>query len=479
MTDVQAATAAVPPPATSPDTRARSSRHWVVALGAFLSMVGASVLLSGLPLFTAPIVSDLYTQKDAAGKVVTHVLPNGRVAPVEINGGQAAFLLYFTVLTFAIVVPLMLFSGKLIARFGSRVMLSVGGAVMAAGLALFAAATNSWIFYVAGAVIGVGYGMSLAVIPPAVINTWFEQRRGVVIGVVMAGTGVGGLVWAWLVPTLALSSLGWRGAIWIMALVMLVCTVGPALLLIRNRPSDVGLLPYGSSSGAAGPSRSKAAEVGLTYSEARRSSTMWIIAGVFFVLGLVAAITQVLSIVFKSAAYENPNNPASWTPGQIAFYSSLFMVWLASLVIWKPLLGVLNDKLGLTTMLLIGMGAMAIAIVYLPSMTYGSSAVIAYIVMVMMASGISNATVTPPLVVGRAMGMRDFSKIFSLAIAFYYAGNAIGAPLWGALGTHGLTSWGMYASPVLLAIVVGGCLVAVRRGRAVVDHDAATAADAA
>lgn len=47
-----------------------------------------------------------------------------------------------------------------------------------------------------------------------------------------------------------------------------------------------------------------------------------------------------LSIVFRTAAYPNPLDQASWTPAQIAFYSSLFMVWLACLVLWKPLLGV-------------------------------------------------------------------------------------------------------------------------------------------
>jgi predicted MFS family arabinose efflux permease len=89
-----------------------------------------------------------------------------------------------------------------------------------------------------------------------------------------------------------------------------------------------------------------------------------------------------------------------------------------------------------------------------------------YVVMTFMAAGISNAIVTPPLVVAQAMGLRDFGKIFALAVAFIYAGNAIGAPIWGLLGTSGYTKIGMYIAPVLLALFVSGCIIAVKRGKA-------------
>jgi MFS transporter, OFA family, oxalate/formate antiporter len=186
----------------------------------------------------------------------------------------------------------------------------------------------------------------------------------------------------------------------------------------------------------------------------------------FLLLGSVASLTQVLSIVFRTAAYPNPIDKTSWTPGQLAFYSSLFMVWLSFLVIWKPLLGLLNDKIGLVGMMLISMTLMALAIVYLPSMVYGSSVAVMYVAMIFLAAGISNALVTPPLVITQAMGVRDFAKIFSLAVAFIYAGNAIGAPIWGVLGTSGNTKIGMYVAPVLLALFVIGCTTAVRRGKA-------------
>jgi MFS family permease len=446
-----------------------SARHWTVAAGAFIVMIGASIVLSGVLLITAPIISDLYYQKDAAGKVLLRTLPSGAKVPVEINGGQGAFLVYFSILTIAIVVSLMFFAGRLLAKYGSRVMLIVGGVIMTAGLVLFATSTRNLTFYVAGALVGLGYGMSIALVPPALINTWFVARRGLVLGTVLAGTGVGGLIWAAIGPSLAQSSLGWRGVVWIMAASMALCTIVPALFLIRNKPADVGLVPYGgeTAQSAAGEApETPQALPGFTYKQAVKNSNFWIACVSFLMLGAVASVTQVLSIVLRTAAYPNPLDKTSWTPGQVAFYSSLFMVWLTFLVIWKPLLGFLNDKIGLVGMLLVSMPLMALAIVYLPSMVYGSSVALMYVAMAFMSAGISNAIVTPPLVMAQAMGLREFGKIFALAVAFIYAGNAIGAPIWGLLGTSGNTKIGMYVAPVLLALFVIGCTVAVKRGRA-------------
>ncbi len=453
-----------------------ATRHWIVALGAFIVMIGASILLSGLSILTAPIISDLYYLRDAAGKVVMRTLPNGSAVPTEINGGQGAFLLYFTVMTFAIVLPLMFFAGPLLAKHGARAMLTVGGIIMSLGLVIFAMSNGNLMFYLAGAVIGVGYGMSMALIPPALVNAWFVAKRGLVLGIVLAGTGVGGLIWAGVGPRMAESSLGWRGMLWVMAASMAACTILPALLLIRNKPSDVGLAPLGAEGmPQAAPGARPGDLPGFSYAQARRSSSFWVICGSLFLFGAVVALTQVLSIVFRTAAYANPVARTTWTPSQIAFYSSLFMVWLAFLVIWKPVLGLLNDKIGLLGMMVISLALMSLSVVYLPSMVYGSSVALMYLAMAAMALGISNATVSPPLIVAQAMGGRDFPKIFALAVAFYYAGNAIGAPLWGLLGTSGNYSTGMYAAPVLLALFVVGSAWAARRGRA--QYTAATAVE--
>jgi hypothetical protein len=56
-----------------------------------------------------------------------------------------------------VVVSLMFFAGQLLAKYGSRVMLIVGGIIMTGGLALFATSTGNLAFYIAGGLLGLGY----------------------------------------------------------------------------------------------------------------------------------------------------------------------------------------------------------------------------------------------------------------------------------------------------------------------------------
>ena len=98
-------------------------------------------------------------------------------------------------------------------------------------------------------------------------------------------------------------------------------------------------------------------------------------------------------------------------------------------------------------------------------MVYGTPVILMYVAMLLMSSGISSALVVPPLVIGQRWA-RASSQDLLLAIAFLYAGNAVGAPIWGLLGTSGNTKLGLYLAPVLLALFVLTSLVAAKRGNA-------------
>jgi MFS family permease len=76
-----------------------------------------------------------------------------------------------------------------------------------------------------------------------VAQRWFVARRGLVTGVLTAGSATGQLVFlpvaAWLVETV-----GWRAASLVIAGAALA--VVPLVLLLRDSPSDLGVQPYGA-----------------------------------------------------------------------------------------------------------------------------------------------------------------------------------------------------------------------------------------
>jgi len=123
--------------------------------------------------------------------------------PLEklLNIGATESLLPFTVLlvVFALLMPI---AGFLIDRFGSRVAIAVGGVVMGAGYILSSFATNDLMLVftygiVAGAGIGIAYG-----VPLAVSAKWFPDRKGIAVGLTVVGFGLSPLITAPLAKNL-------------------------------------------------------------------------------------------------------------------------------------------------------------------------------------------------------------------------------------------------------------------------------------
>lgn len=127
----------------------------------------------------------------------------------------------------------------------------------------------------------------------AMITNWFELRRGWALGIVSAGTTVGGM----LTPPLAavlIQSLGWRDAMAVLGgLAILIC-VPSVWLLVKDRPEDVGENPDGRS-----PEEEAAAPVAPAPSDTRallRDPYLWLLGmtfGLIFSAGLIATIFTV------------------------------------------------------------------------------------------------------------------------------------------------------------------------------------------
>jgi MFS family permease len=150
---------------------------------------------------------------------------------------------------------LLLFSplaGRLNDRFGPQVLVPVGGLLLAAGLALTGRAQALWHYYLAFGVL-VAAGIACIMMPAAaVISHWFIGSRGAAMGIISAGSSLSAFLFyplnAWLI-----ASFGWRHALEVYGLII-VLGVGPlGALLYRRHPADVGAIPYGMQLPAEAP----------------------------------------------------------------------------------------------------------------------------------------------------------------------------------------------------------------------------------
>jgi MFS family permease len=181
------------------------------------------------------------------------------------------------------------FAAAFMNRYGVRAVMVSAVILISAGFLASMAMTQVWqLVLLWGIVVGVGTGLTAMVLAVTVATRWFNARRGLVMGVFAASNATGQLVFLPLIARLA-TSFGWR-----MALVFVCCALAfagvVALLLMRDRPSDVGLPLYGETTVTPPP----ATGVGLVsllmspivvLKEAARQPIFWILFGTFFVCG--------------------------------------------------------------------------------------------------------------------------------------------------------------------------------------------------
>jgi MFS family permease len=161
--------------------------------------------------------------------------------------GVTAGAFSFGFLVSAAVSPLI---GRAMDRFGPRIVMELGVALMAAGLLLAPLTTQPWHLYLTiGVLVGAGSiclgysGQSLF------LPNWFNRRRGLAMGLAFAGVGIGSIT---LLPWVQhmIEQTGWRTACTAMGVLVLV-VLAPINLLLRKRPQDIGLEPDGDAAPSA------------------------------------------------------------------------------------------------------------------------------------------------------------------------------------------------------------------------------------
>jgi MFS transporter, OFA family, oxalate/formate antiporter len=141
-----------------------------------------------------------------------------------------------------------LISGRLTDRWGPRRVVAVGGLLLGGGLALAGTVRSLPPLYATYFI--AAFGMSTAYVPTSSTAVrWFTARRGLAVGLVMAGAGVGVLV-APPVIALILGRLGWRLTYFVVGATLAVALVALARLLVAD-PASRGLRPYGGAIAAA------------------------------------------------------------------------------------------------------------------------------------------------------------------------------------------------------------------------------------
>ncbi len=181
------------------------------------------------------------------------------------------------------------FAAALLNRYGLRNMTLLAQLIVVSALVASLVMTKVWqLMLLWGVVIGIGTGMTALVLGATVATRWFVARRGLVVGILTASVATGQLVFLPLLAHLT-DRFGWRIALGLIC-AMLAVSASAVLLLMRDRPSDLGLRPFGDTGTEPPPAPPPntapimAAALG-TLRDASKTRVFWILFATFFICG--------------------------------------------------------------------------------------------------------------------------------------------------------------------------------------------------
>jgi MFS family permease len=181
------------------------------------------------------------------------------------------------------------FAAALMNRYGLRNVTLAALLIVGSALVASLAMTKVWhLILLWGVVIGIGTGMTALVLGATIAARWFSARRGLVVGILTASVATGQLVFLPLLASVT-ERMGWRIAL-LLVCAMLALAAFAVLLVMRDRPSDVGLRPFGDQGKeplpAPPPSNAPIAAAALSaLADAAGTRVFWILFATFFICG--------------------------------------------------------------------------------------------------------------------------------------------------------------------------------------------------
>ena len=346
--------------------------------------------------------------------------PSVLIVPLEDAFGWSrsdiSLAVAINVLLFGLVSP---FAAALMEKFGIRKVVISALTTVSFGAFLTIFIQAPWqLIATWGVIVGVGTGSMALVFAATVANRWFVAKRGLVTGLLTAASATGQLIFLPGLSHLA-QTYGWKSvSLTVASFALLV--VPFVFFFLRDKPADLGLLPYGAPADWQPPAKSELSAVALamdTLIQSSKRKDFWYLFGSFFVCGL--STSGLIGTHFIPAAHDHG------MPTTLAA-SLLAMVGVFD-VIGTVFSGWLTDRYDPRKLLFFYFGLRGLSLFLLPSILF-SSIHPSTLVFVIFYGLDWVATVPPTIMLCRAvLGPQRASVVYGWVFVGHQIGGAVAA----------------------------------------------------
>jgi MFS family permease len=320
----------------------------------------------------------------------------------EVTTSYSLYFLFISLLGIA--------AGFLVNRYGPKIVIAAGSLVMGLGYLLASRTDSLWVFYITFGVLR-GTGFIFIYIPLIVsISNWFSDKRGLALGIMFAGSGVGGLILSPLMQ-IWITRYSWQSAFTITG-ILLWCVTFPLLPFIKNEPEKTEIQPSDES----GPD---AKNVGNGYEsndhtviEALKSSSFWIwcFAIIFIWFGILMAQVNLVPYATDRGI---PVSTAAFALGLSAAFNAF----------GRLSIGAVSDKIG--TKMALG-SSLLLASVMMIWLIYVSESWMLYVFAIFFGLGFGGFMPHLPKVIAELFGRKSMGPIYGINNIFNSIGGAAG-----------------------------------------------------
>ncbi|GAY23815.1 MULTISPECIES: MFS transporter [Sphingobium] len=404
---------------------------WAVLAATFFTMLVVAGAVGAPGVFIIPLQKEFgWSSADISGALAIRFLLFGGMGP---------------------------FAAAFMNRFGVRRMMLISLSIIVGGLLLSMGMTRLWhLVLLWGVVIGIGTGLTAMVLGATVATRWFAHRRGLVMGLLSASTATGQLAFLPLLAALT-ERFGWRASVLLVCGAILLAAM-VVLLLMRDRPADLGLPPYGESE--VHPAPPQPASFGALLmsplrilADAARVPSFWILFFSFYICG---ASTNGLVQTHFIALCGDYGLAAVGAASMLAMMGLFdFAGTLAS--------GWLSDRFDNRWLLFWYYGLRGLSLLYLPfsDFSFYSLSVFA------MFYGLDWVATVPPTV--KLTAQRFGPERANVVFGWIFAGHQLGAASAALAGGLSRTVWQSYmpafVAAGILCLIGAGLVLLINRGR--------------